>query len=488
MRNVVFILIISLSALTLFADWSIDQKVFSEEGAGEDFFGSTVSISGNYAVVGAPNEYPNGAAYLYKKEFENWIEVEKFQSSDSVNTFAFGSSVYINGNYLIVSANHSYNNSSGSAYIFYNNNDDWNEEAVLIASGTPICDEYGCSVGITEDGEYAIVGARNDDENGEGAGAAYLYKREDSQWNQQIKLMASDGNSLGWFGNSVYVKDDYIYISSSGIDSSGSIYIYQSIGDNWEYYTTLTSSYSSPDLSFGSPISISGDYLITGSHTNYYGTVFTFHNNGSGWVEQEPIIPSDSFEYDHFGRSVSISGNFIVVGACDCPDVGMSASAYFFEKEGSNWVELNKLTIENWGAFGYSVSISGENAIVGANLDWGVSNATGAAYLISNDETSIDQELIICSVENEITNFPNPFNPATTIKFSIKNESEVELSIFNIKGQLIKTLINEPLNIGEYSVIWNGKDNYEKSISSGVYFYQIKTPTGTISKRMLLLK
>jgi len=144
-----------------------------------------------------------------------------------MNTLGFGSSVYINGNYLIISANHGYNNSSGSAYIFYNDDDNWNEVAILTASGTPICDEYGCSVGITVDGDYAIVGAWNDDENGESAGAAYLYKCEDTQWTQQIKLMASDGNSLGWFGNSVFINDDYSYISSNGIDGSGSIYIYQ---------------------------------------------------------------------------------------------------------------------------------------------------------------------------------------------------------------------------------------------------------------------
>jgi hypothetical protein len=400
----------------------------------------------------------------------------------------FGSSVFMNNDYMIISANHGYNNSSGSVYIYLKEGENWSEIDVIEASGSPICDEFGCSIGITENGDYVIVGARNDDENGEGAGAVYLYKHEESQWIHQVKLMASDGNSLGWFGNSVFIKDEYIYISSSGIDHSGSIYIYQNNEDNWEYCTTLTSSYSSPDLSFGSPISISGDYLITGSHTNYNGTVFTFSNNGSGWVEHQPIVPSDSFEYDHFGRSVSISGDFIVVGACDCPDVGISASAYFFEREDENWVELNKLTINNWGAFGYSVAISGNNAIVGANLDSGVSNATGAAYLISNDETSINQHLVNYSI-NDIHNYPNPFNPTTTIEFSILNDSKVNLTIFNIKGQKIKTLANNEFTKGIHSLIWNGDNESEYPVGSGVYYYQLNVNGITKEvKKCLLLK
>ena len=491
MKNLLFISVLLIFAITLFADWSIEQKVFAEDGAGGDFYGRSVSISGNYAIVGTPGEYPIGAAYLYKKEFENWIEVEKFQASDSTNTFGFGSSVYINGDYLIISANHTYNNSSGSAYIYYNDDENWNEMDIVTASGSPICDQYGCSVGITEDGDYAIVGAFNDDENGESSGAAYVYQRAGSEWNLQIKLMALDGASLGYFGNSVFISGDYIFISSAGDDYNGSIYIYENNGTSWEYDSTLVSFYSSPNATFGSPISVSGDYLISGSHCNDFGEAYIFHYDGLNWIEEVILTPSDSFFYDHFGCSVSISGDFIVVGACDCEDVACSASAYFFERQGSDWIEQNKITIDDWFGFGYAVSISGDNAIVGAYRDWGNGCASGAAYLINNDGTSINLETIN-NFQNRIIAYPNPFNPITTISFSVAQTSSfVTLDIYNIKGQKVKTLIAFP-NGGlgtRYSVIWNGDDESGKPVSSGVYFYKLNVNGKTEAvKKCLLLK
>ena len=88
----------------------------------------------------------------------------------------------------------------------------------------------------------------------------------------------------------------------------------------------------------------------------------------------------------------------------------------------------------------------------------------------------------------EISNYPNPFNPETTIKLSIKNENLESVKIYNIKGQLVKTLWNEKTNIDELEFIWKGKDNSEKSVGSGVYFYKVKTDKEVYINKMMLLK
>lgn len=86
-------------------------------------------------------------------------------------------------------------------------------------------------------------------------------------------------------------------------------------------------------------------------------------------------------------------------------------------------------------------------------------------------------------------NHPNPFNPSTTIDFSIQNDSKVDISIFNIKGQNIKTLAQNEFSKGSHSVIWNGNDELDKSVSSGVYFYKLKINGKTEAiKKCLLLK
>ena len=98
--------------------------------------------------------------------------------------------------------------------------------------------------------------------------------------------------------------------------------------------------------------------------------------------------------------------------------------------------------------------------------------------------------------ENEITeinsfnlsNYPNPFNPTTTINFSIPDESKVKIEIYNIKGQKIITLANSKYRTGCHQVIWNGNDENNKSVGSGVYFYNIQTANNAMMKKCLLLK
>jgi len=86
------------------------------------------------------------------------------------------------------------------------------------------------------------------------------------------------------------------------------------------------------------------------------------------------------------------------------------------------------------------------------------------------------------------SNYPNPFNPETTISFSLQNNSNVELSVYNIKGQLVKTLVNEIKEKGIHTAVWNGLDDNHKSVSSGIYLYKLQVEKSTFIKKMLLLK
>ncbi len=85
-------------------------------------------------------------------------------------------------------------------------------------------------------------------------------------------------------------------------------------------------------------------------------------------------------------------------------------------------------------------------------------------------------------------NYPNPFNPNTTISFDLAAEGEVDLRIFNLRGQLVQTLCHSSLGIGHHRLIWDGTDSTGRKVSSGVYFYRLKTPDYSNSRRMILLK
>jgi hypothetical protein len=85
-------------------------------------------------------------------------------------------------------------------------------------------------------------------------------------------------------------------------------------------------------------------------------------------------------------------------------------------------------------------------------------------------------------------NYPNPFNPQTKIEYTVRRSSPVELKIYNALGQLVKTLVDDYKNAGEYSVVWDGKNNSGKTVPSGSYFYRIKMGDFTSTKKMIHIK
>jgi Secretion system C-terminal sorting domain len=87
-----------------------------------------------------------------------------------------------------------------------------------------------------------------------------------------------------------------------------------------------------------------------------------------------------------------------------------------------------------------------------------------------------------------IGNYPNPFNPSTTLKFSLNAQDHVSLSIYNICGQLVKKLVDAEFDSGEYAIVWNGEDNSNKRVSSGMYFLRMQTSEYSASRKIMLIK
>lgn len=115
----------------------------------------------------------------------------------------------------------------------------------------------------------------------------------------------------------------------------------------------------------------------------------------------------------------------------------------------------------------------------------------GYPYLIETEhQVSVEDDLITTAGSFELANFPNPFNPETTIAFTLSEDVEsLELQIYNIRGQLVRTLIPEsPHHKGNYQIIWDGRNEHGRSVTSGVYYYHLKTEGESSANKMLLLK
>jgi len=117
---------------------------------------------------------------------------------------------------------------------------------------------------------------------------------------------------------------------------------------------------------------------------------------------------------------------------------------------------------------------------------YGFSGARYPFYEISISQKDLDN--IKPPVFGLNQNYPNPFNPITTISYSMPEAAKVRLDIYNLKGQLVKTLIDSEMEAGPHSVVWNGKDGNNQAVASGIYFYRLSSPNNTQTKRMLLMK
>jgi len=305
------------------ASWSQMQKLTAPDGAAGDLFGSSVSISGDYAVVGASNK---GAAYVFRRDSNIWVFEAKLISADAPSN-GFGISVSISGSYIAVGAVGGFNN---SAYIFARQGATWSQMAKLVASDGESGDSFGSSLAIS--GSYLIIGAYSDDSN---KGSAYLfYKNESNLWIESAKLTASDGHSTDYFGISVAISDNYAVVGNN--DSSA--YIFARNNNTWSEMKKIVQPDSVSLDWFGASVSISGNYAMVGAFmNNYTGAAYLFYKDKGGvnnWGQIQKITASDSAGSDNFGGSVLIKGNSAIVGAYGNDDSGAdSGSAYIFNVE-----------------------------------------------------------------------------------------------------------------------------------------------------------
>ena len=134
--------------------------------------------------------------------------------------------------------------------------------------------------------------------------------------------------------------------------------------------------------------------------------------------------------------------------------------------------------------------VSGAGTMIGSV---GIPDLKGLAFS-SVFTTSVEDDLV--SIPNEYSleqNFPNPFNPNTTIKFSVPTSANVKLTVYNILGETVRVLFDKEFQSGNYNVIWNADDQTGRKVSSGVYFYELKAVSDKGSdfnqiRKMVLLK
>ena len=296
-------------------------------------------------IVGAYQDDDNGgnsgSAYIFTRTGTNWSQQAKITPNDGALEDNFGYSVSVSGDTVIVGAYQDDDNglASGSAYIFTRTGSTWAQQAKITPNDGALGDNFGISVSVS--GDTVIVGAYLDDDNGSASGSAYIFTRTGSTWAQQAKITPNDGETADRFGISVSVSGDTVIVGArlddDNGDNSGSAYIFTRTGTNWSQQAKITPNDGAANDEFGISVSVTGDTAIVGAYRDddnglASGSAYIFTRTGSTWAQQANITPNDGTEGDEFGISVSVSGDTVIVGAYFDDDNGSAGgSAYVFE-------------------------------------------------------------------------------------------------------------------------------------------------------------
>ncbi|MFC1979198.1 FG-GAP repeat protein, partial [Chloroflexota bacterium] len=337
--------------------WSHQQKLIAIDGEVNDYFGAAVAISGDTAVVGVPldddNVADSGSAYVFVRSGSVWSHQQKLTAGDGDTGDFFGASVSISGDTVVVGAYGADDSGtdSGSAYVFVRSGSVWSQQQKLTAGDGDTGDFFGGMVAISNN--TILAGSPLDDDNGTDSGSTYVFERSGSVWSQQQKLVPDDGAAGDHFGGSVAISGDTAVVGAYGDDNngtdSGSAYVFDldDIGDlEWrliwqlpepEQVLQLAEGWNIISFNVGASVDVCGDTIVVGSplaehNETDVGSVLVFERSGSDMILQYALTPSDGAAGDYFGGAVGISGNTIVVGSPLNDTYGSnSGSAYVFE-------------------------------------------------------------------------------------------------------------------------------------------------------------
>jgi uncharacterized protein (DUF2345 family) len=379
------LLVLAISTAHAAIDSAKVKKLPAGDGAAENEFGWSVSVSGDTAVIGTHGtEIEICAAYIFTRINGAWSQPQKLvpNTGGAIDDY-FGYSVSVSGDTAIIGASGD-DNGKGAAYIFTRmSNGQWTQQQPKLTATDGVAgDSFGISVSVS--GDTAIIGASGHDSS---KGAAYIFTRTGNTWSQQKKLTDNVGAANDHSGISVSVSGDTAIIGASGNNNrTGAAYVFTRTSGVWtQQGSKLTADDGVADDVFGSSVSVDGDTAIIGASGNETdkGAAYVFTRTSGVWTQQPKLTAPDGSEVDWFGSSVSMDGDTVVVGAYN--NDNSKGAAYVFTRTSGVWTKLTATDGVADDYFGYSVAVDGNTVVVGA---YGDDSAKGSAYVFGGPVTS----------------------------------------------------------------------------------------------------
>ena len=469
--------------------------------------GTSVAVSsdGNTAVVGGSFDDSNkGAAWIFVRNGTTWSQQGgKLVGSGAIGAARQGTAVAISadGNTIAVGGPLD-NTSAGAVWIFTRSSGVWSQQgSKLVGTGAAGNAQQGTALSLSATGNILAVGGVGDDLLG---GATWMFSRDNSGvWSQTgSKLVGSNMVGKGRQGNAVALSSDGTTLIVGGNNDNnrrGAFWIFTNSGGSWSQQGgKLFGSGGSSESWQGSAVAISANgntVLVGGSADNsLQGAAWVFTRSGGTWTQQGNKIVGTGFVGSaRQGSSVGLSadGNTAVIGGFG--DDSNKGAMWVFKRNGTTWTQQGS-KVNGSGATGsarqgtsISLSSNGTTAAIGGPAD---ATNKGAFWIFvpntsfadtKTDVRAQDEQSVAAAEVILYQNLPNPLTDRTNIIFTLPEACTAEWQITDINGRVVLVLKRD-YPAGDNSEVFD-MNGYQ-----GVYYYTLKTPFGTKTKKMVVVK
>ena len=341
-----------LLALASPAASQCDIQTFTPSGiTGGDQFGASISVRGDIALVGAPENGPSGTVRVLVRQGDVWSQDQALVPT-ATDGARFGHAVALFGDLALVGAPEQA--SKGAVHVYERIAGVWSQTAELVASDADANDRFGFAVAL--EGSRAVIGAPGVDPFGTTVayGAAYVFEHSAGVWTETAKLVASDAGAGDAFGDSVALEGTLALIGASG----NGAYFFSKEAAGWtetQHFAT-----GARDVSLSAPYAIVG---VGGTGIGGGGNAYVYRLEPGGWTLDDVLHPAGSVS---FGASVALtSGVGAPVALVGDPEKGFYGSTYLFRRN-VGWTQMAEYVPPGTPAAGADVSIGGGSAMVGA--------------------------------------------------------------------------------------------------------------------------
>ena len=392
--------------------WTQQAKITATDAAQGDYFGWSVALEGDTALIGAPGDdvssaFEQGSAYVFVRAGVLWTQQAKLSAADGAGNDQFAWKLALSGDTVLVGAHFDSVGTAvkqGSAYAFTRSGGVWSQQAKLVAADGLRDDEFGYGLALSSD--TAIIGAPFDDVGGNAdQGSAYAFTRSGAAWSQQTQFNTGAGASDQQFALAIAVSGNTA-LAGARFEKvgnnlrQGAVYVYTRSANVWAQSARLVASDGDVGDNFGNDVAISGDTALIGASgdtigsTTLQGSAYIFARNGGIWNQQSKLVAADGNSGMEFGRVVAVDADTALIGA---PSARIGANftqgaAYIYTRGAGTWSQQTKLIASDGEVgdyYGLAVALSGDNALVASSYDDVAANSDqGSVYAYSRSGTT----------------------------------------------------------------------------------------------------